>query len=1125
MAEADKQQVALDALKSFNAAVTTTKLYPPRFPQVTAAVEKAFLGITGYLEKYGPLSFSLVEDEPKLCGLPVSKKTLGKMHGEDVYQHLRLLQLDHVVLEKELSEKTFKQLLTFFTTSPRLVNREGGGRAFVVNLGLNDFFPQEYRVELPDEREDTFKVVLDFFKEEGRLPDNIGLLSDEIDSETVSGQKKISFLASQKKQPEKLVDLIVSSIADLLQGMTRMGEIDFPPAFAATLRNVNRFTSDEERIEVAGRTAGACLQLLDDFALHILLLQNYSRGFGLCLYEALLQGLGKRFDTIVELVREEEVAVVKGNGADSAQHRHVKAGLERLFATEKGKQFLVRDKAKKLIEEGEKDRQMKRIQAGISSILRGDLHGLKNREVVKHLPATVESLIAKGKDKAAAAIITNITTELVKGDKNSHALLSETLSLIGDSLINTSKWDWLEKLEKPMMAWVKDAEHGDDVYENIVDILLKTLKYYWKNEKEEKADKLLRLFFAIRTGKLEKPAEIVAIVERLQDLSVEKAPLSALLQRSINEKNELVDRRLIMQGPLVARFLLNTLLDSEETVERLKILELLRRMGPLLPPLLLEKLAEPMPWHGKRNVIQLLAETGTEKEASLIFDYLNHEDIRVQKEAFSCIYKLSGEDKKSNLLEVLSLATGPMKEQVVRALSPLADEEVVTAVAGLLDDWKHFADEVRDSLLTQVVGLLAKRSSRSAEEALEQFLKVDAKEKARIIGEPVLQQAGQALRRVKNVRRELGKKQLQHTMAQGEDESGVEDVSQPLETVKPGRRTDYPEEGHIETLIVEGDLDRARKLLVDLIERAVAAKRFDDAVTLREWLMEFAPTALNDIIRTAEIIEEGKSEGISNDFLEIWSHLHDNLSTEEFNALYYSLEAKTFSEEELLVRQGEMQPALFFVNQGKVKLYFEQKNAEILLKVIGQGEIFGAETFFDASVWTVSATALRRSEVSVLPLSKIVSWHDEYPSLNEKLQNLAESYSQIQDSLEELKKSRREHKRHQVEGNVTAVIVEEDRRNEGLQMKGELADVSAGGASYHVRISSKKNARILLGREVQLQIPCRSARNKQLNVDGVLMTVRSLYSMTNDYSAHVRFKNLLKNEDLQGIIEAGQAGR
>ncbi|MEE4242059.1 MAG: hypothetical protein V2I36_11390, partial [Desulfopila sp.] len=473
MAEADKQHIALDALKSFNAAVTTTKMYPPRFPQVTAAVEKAFLRITEYLDKYGPLSFSLVVDEPRLCGMPVSQKTLGKSPGEAVYQQLRLLQLDHVVLTEGFSEKIFKQLLVFFTTSPRLINKEGGGRAFVVNLGLNDLFPSEYTVEFQEEREDSFLLILQRFKAEGRLPETMGLLSAEIDSETVSGQKKISFLASQKKQPEKLVDLVIYSIAELLRGMSRKGEVAFPLEFSTTLRNINRFTNEEERIEFARRTADVCIQLVNDFAMRALLLQNYSRGFGVCLYEALLSGLGKRFDAVVELTREEEAAVLQENGAESARYKHVSAGVIRLLKTEKGKQFLVRDKARKLIEEGEKDRQMKRIQAGISSILRGDLHSLKSREIVNHLPATVESLIAKGKDKAAATIITNITSELVKGNKESHELLSETLSLIGDSLVNASKWDWLEKLAKPMMAWVKEAEDGTDVYENIVDILLK----------------------------------------------------------------------------------------------------------------------------------------------------------------------------------------------------------------------------------------------------------------------------------------------------------------------------------------------------------------------------------------------------------------------------------------------------------------------------------------------------------------------------------------------------------------------------------------------------------------------------------------------------------------------------
>jgi hypothetical protein len=44
-----------------------------------------------------------------------------------------------------------------------------------------------------------------------------------------------------------------------------------------------------------------------------------------------------------------------------------------------------------------------------------------------------------------------------------------------------------------------------------------------------------------------------------------------------------------------------------------------------------------------------------------------------------------------------------------------------------------------------------------------------------------------------------------------------------------------------------------------------------------------------------------------------------------------------------------------------------------------------------------------------------------------------------------------------------------------------------------------------------------------LDIEGVLMTVRSLYSMNNEYSAHVGFKHPLTEEDLRGIIEAGES--
>jgi CRP-like cAMP-binding protein len=1117
MAGEDKQQFGLSVLKSFNAAVTTTKLYPPHFPQVAASIEKAFELITSYLGKYKTLSFSLIDDEPKMCGLPVSQKTLGKVHGEDVFRQLRLLNLNHVVLEKECDRATFNALITFFTTSPQLISKEGGSRAFIVNLGLDELLPENYTVEIPAEKDDTFTLTLEHLRSSGRATnEDIQTITNVIDGETIAGQKKISAFAARTLEPGGMVDLIVASVAHLLKDVCCHGELVFPLSFATLMRNVDRIVDGEEKSALAKSTAVACRDSFTEFGLHALFLQHYPRGFGALLYEQLLAASAKTFDKVVQLIHQEEAAAAQMMGKSSDQYHYVTAGIERLFATEKGKQYLLREKAKTVLNAGEKERQAKRIQAGIRQILKGDVNGLRNKELVRNLPATIESLISKGKDKAAATIITNITTELLKSDDRSHNLLGECLGSIAESLINTEKWDWLEKVSVPLIAWVKETDRADEVYENIIDILLKLQKYYWDNAKDKQADTILKLFFAIRTGKFEKSQDAVAIVSRLQDRAAERSPLSGILEKSVENNDEFTDRRLIMQGPLATRFLLNKLLESKNTKERLKILELLRRKKSLLPPILLEKLASPMPWHGKRNLLKLLAETGSKEHARKIIEYLNHEDIRVQQEAFLCIQALSGDDLKDNLLDALTFSSGPMMEQVVRALPPVADEEVVGAVADLLDDWKHFPDEIRDSLLEQSAKLLGMSTSSVAEKALEEFLLLENKSKARMIGDQVWLATKLALRKLKARKRERSKEQIRQTVEEFETES--EDVEQ--QTAHSAQRSSFAEEPHIEHLLGEGNIERAKTLLLEIIEKAARRELFDEATRLREWLIEIDPSALSDIIATAEMIEEAKREGISNDYLQVWSNLHDNLTSEEFNAMYYAMEHSSHSAEDVLVQQGDMYPALFFVNEGKVKLYHDNKHEEVLLKIVEQGEIFGADTFFDASLWTVSAATLSKAEISVLPQKNITNWSDESPALEAKLHDFAAGFSSFEKKVEDSATDRREFERNTLHGIARITISDGIENESSTQLKGELANISRGGLCLMVRISKKNNARVLLGRKISIQLECTGISGETLTKTGELVSVRSLYSTENEYSLHLRFSRPLDENELRGILEA-----
>ena len=59
MTDAASQNDALEALKAFNTAITTTRLYPADAPQVPVLVEKAYQAIKQHLRKNGDLHFSI----------------------------------------------------------------------------------------------------------------------------------------------------------------------------------------------------------------------------------------------------------------------------------------------------------------------------------------------------------------------------------------------------------------------------------------------------------------------------------------------------------------------------------------------------------------------------------------------------------------------------------------------------------------------------------------------------------------------------------------------------------------------------------------------------------------------------------------------------------------------------------------------------------------------------------------------------------------------------------------------------------------------------------------------------------------------------------------------------------
>jgi len=326
-------------------------------------------------------------------------------------------------------------------------------------------------------------------------------------------------------------------------------------------------------------------------------------------------------------------------------------------------------------------------------------------------------------------------------------------------------------------------------------------------------------------------------------------------------------------------------------------------------------------------------------------------------------------------------------------------------------------------------------------------------------------------------------------------------------------------EERIFQLAQSGNKEDAKRQLFDLIVAYAKKKDFQNAERLREKIYEIDPMALMEIIHSGEIIEEEKSSSIGMDLLQVWSSLLNVLSQEEFIALYHSMELRNFKPYETLVSQGAKNDELFFINQGCIRVSYLQAGIggekELFLKNLSSGEIAG-ENFFDATVWTVSLTAVEPTQISVLKRSEIARLEQQSPGIESRLRDYYNRVRDIAALLRQKGLDRRIHDRFRKDRKFHLQVTGGNGRYLS-SFKSEMTDISQGGLSFLLRITKKENIRLLLGRKIKAVVPIPAGGDQKLH--GTVIGVQLCDPIHSDYSVHVTFDHELERHSLQTIIE------
>lgn len=765
---------------------------------------------------------------------------------------------------------------------------------------------------------------------------------------------------------------------------------------------------------------------------------------------------------------------------------------------------------KQSIENAEKKRRELRFQHNFNEFKKGREQVVKNDEFLSDLLGFLKTPDESRLEERTAALCClkgAVVHEEVSIRERSLSVLSQYAQYVHDEndhfgilKVMECFYDWLTFETEVLPGSVVLCKRIEEILEWLV----------WKGLAED-AEKILFTLSKIYLGEIEKKPAIRSMAGTCIDALKKKAILETLTDGYLleNEQSQYCKQMLVLLGVRAISYLLNRIGESHSRKERLALIDFIQMFGDDVVPVLLKCLTTEPSWSILRNVIFILSQVGHLELYKNIAEYIGHPDERVQLEVLRFITKFEGGEKNIHLIDALSSVGERLKIHVLRLLAEQdsRNEDTFNAIRDVANMRGSFSASTGTELLSAIITSLKFFPCQNSVQLLEE-MKTDYSRS--ISGNHIVLLIQDALHviepQVRHSQREKG----------GVDELVSFDSDPKQKGIAFSVINDL--EQRLARHIKKGEQKQAEQLLYDQAVAALTQKNYSVAEMLRDRLLEVSPSALSDVIELGELIEEHKSNVITDHHIEIWSELYEEMTTEEFSALYYALRLENYNKGDVIVKSGETDTNLYFVNSGYLSLSCTAGGNEVFLKRMQASDILGGEQFFSVSVWTITLKALTAVQLHVLGQSK---WSDiiaQEPGIEEKLRRYCQKYVKISELLRMSGDDRREYPRHSVCLMAKNMLLDPYGRKGKRSFTGELTDISKTGLAFTIRIADKDNAKLLLGRQI---ITIILINGKELNpCTGVIVGVKIHDPGRFVFSVHVKLSKKIDGESLMRLVAA-----
>ncbi len=769
---------------------------------------------------------------------------------------------------------------------------------------------------------------------------------------------------------------------------------------------------------------------------------------------------------------------------------------------------IIFESLQKNIAEAEQIRRKRRLVFNLSQLEQGKFEVLKNGEFTKDVVGWLQAETSDNKERIRMLVILGQGIFSEEIEMRERALM--VYSLIAEWSLEQGIKEIIFILADKFTEWLEFEKELLPGFEIMIKHMEALAEWFLRNALFEDAENIIERFSMIQTGRLEKSNTIKGIVSKsLVTLTrkeiVEKITDGYLFE---DENQKTYKNILIFLGEKAATYLLNRVIQSHSRVERIALINLLPRFGATIVPVLKNLLESKPPWGVLRNVIYIVSELENDDELySLIQPYFKHSDKRVQHEMICCVVKFGGSGMQQRLLEGLSSVDASLKVHLVRILVEQGERDDATfaAFCDLAAQKDTFPPAVEEELLRAIIAAFKYFPSDSTVKILQKMRRdyFEDKTKERIVFQ------------IESVLSVL-EPQLRHSRQHIDiPKENISFDSDPLRKQLAMKKVQEIE-GEVRDFVRAGDSEQAGELIYSHAVDATVERDFITAEILRDRLLEINPMALAEVLQLGELIEEHKTTSITGHHIEIWRELYDEMTTGQFNALYYALVQENYKKGDIIIGAGETDCSLFFLNSGFVSVSCNSGGNEVFLKKMQPSDIIGSEQFFSTSVWTVTLKAFSEVQVHVLEYDVMKKISKEFPGLESKLKKYCQKYDKVQDLLEMSGSDRREYPRYPVSLMIENVLLDPFGNKGKRSFKGELLDISKAGLAFTIRITSNINAKLLLGRQINTAITINGEELPKCS--GLIVGVRSHDAVRHDFSIHVKLAKKIDQIIFDSII-------